>query len=415
MTRRSILHRKLATGTITAMLSITATTLQAQPGPRIWRLDGPARTGDIALPPATPWHAASGGYEADGAISLPVAEGNWLVTLDIGSDAHAAVTTIKAENRRLMVDRLPTAAGQHATARFVVHVHTDALGPVPLNAPGGDRVRLRPDQAAQRNWDDRLTLEVLGPGAAVRTIRVEPATGPTLFLVGDSMVADHPAEPTASWGQMLPAMLDSTLAVANHAESGATLKSFLADLRLDKVLMMIRPGDYLLIQFGHNDQKAQWPQTYAEAGTTYRAYLAAYVAEARRRGAIPVLVTSPERRNFDASGHIVPSLGDYPAAMRDLSRDMQVPLIDLNRASVTLYEALGPDRAPAMFNDGGKDRTHYDNWGAWMTARIVADGLRSALPALASHIVAAPFAPARPQAAGIAPSLAHTGQRPLGN
>jgi lysophospholipase L1-like esterase len=107
------------------------------------------------------------------------------------------------------------------------------------------------------------------------------------------MVTDHPSEPTASWGQMLPAMLDAQVTVANYAESGATLKSFLADLRLDKVLMQMKPGDYLLIQFGHNDQKANWPQTYAEAGTTYRAYLAAYIAEARRRGATPFWSPAP--------------------------------------------------------------------------------------------------------------------------
>lgn len=375
-----------------------STTLHAQ---TVWRLDGPPRTGESAIP----------ARESDGTLSLPVAPGNWLVTLDIGSDTHPATTTIKAENRRLMLDRVESAKGQHVIRSFAVHVHDASLGPVPVNAPGGDHVRLTPAQAAQRNWDDRLTLEILGSGAAVRSIRVEPARGPTLFLVGDSMVTDHPSEPTASWGQMLPAMLDAQVVVANYAESGATLKSFLADLRLDKVLMQMKPGDWLLIQFGHNDQKANWPQTYAEAGTTYRAYLAAYIAEARRRGATPILVTSPERRNFDAKGHIVPSLGNYPETMREMSRELHIPLIDLNRASIALYEALGPDRAPAMFNDEGRDKTHYDNWGAWMTARIVADGLRPILP----HVTSAPFDPAHPETTTIAPSLSRTAQRPLGN
>jgi lysophospholipase L1-like esterase len=409
------LTRKLTTGVMTAMLSIAASPLHAETAPRLWRLDGPAKPSEQAIALAAPWTAATGGYESDGALSLPVAEGNWLITLDIGSDAHAGTTTIKAENRRLMLDRIPSARGQHVVRRFVVHVHNAALGAVPLNAPGGDHVRLTPAQAAQRNWDDRLTLEILGPGAAVRWVKVEPAQVPTLFTVGDSMVADHPTEPTGSWAQFLPAMLDDRIAVANYAESGASLKSFLADLRLDKALSLMKPGDVLMIQFGHNDQKANWPQTYAEANTTYRAYLAAYIAEARRHGATPVLVTSPERRNFDTSGHIVPSLGDYPQAMRDTAQELHVPLVDLNRASITLYEALGPERAPAMFNDEGRDKTHYDNWGAWMAARIVADQLRSALPALAPHITSAPFDPARPEKAEIAPSAAHSNQRPLGN
>ena len=323
---RSVL---LMTAMATALLPLSA---HGQPV-RTWRLEGPPRSGETAIAPGAPYAPGVGGYESDGALSLPLGEGNWRITLDLGSDARAGRTTVKAENRRLMVLDAVTAPGQSLSRRFTVHVHNDALGDVPENAPGAAHVRLRPDQAAQRNWDDRLTLEFLG-APAVRSVTAEPARVATLFLVGDSMVADHPREPTASWGQMLSLMLDADVAVANYAESGATLKSFLADLRLDKVLGLIRPGDYLFIQFGHNDQKAQWPQTYAEADTTYRAYLNAYIAEARRRGATPVLVTSPERRNFDARGRITPSLGDYPAVMREVAAAGRVPLIDLNRASV---------------------------------------------------------------------------------
>jgi lysophospholipase L1-like esterase len=383
--------------------------------PKTWRLDGTAQAGAIALSPATPYAPATGGYEADGALSLPCPQGNWRVTVDLGSDKTTATTTIKAENRRLMLPATSTKAGEHRRVTFVVHVHNAQLGAVPANAPGGAQVRLSQAQASQRNWDERLTLEFLGVKAAVRSVTVQPAHVPTLFLVGDSMVADHPSEPTASWGQMLPALLDDGVAVANYAESGATLKSFLADLRLDKVLSQIKPGDYLFIQFGHNDQKAQWPQTYAEAGTTYRAYLAAYIAEARRLGAVPVLVTSPERRNFDSNGHIMLSLGGYPQAMRDLATQQHVPLIDLNRASITLYEALGPDRAPAMFNDEGRDKTHYDAWGAWMAARIMADGIRAQLPQLAAHVRSPAFNPAQPEPASFEPSATRATTRPLGN
>ncbi|RVU04507.1 rhamnogalacturonan acetylesterase [Novosphingobium umbonatum] len=379
--------------------------------PRVWHLNRPAQVG--AKLEAVSGHGTAV-YEADGALSFPVGEGNWLVTVELGDAKATASTTIKAENRRLMLLDAGTKRGETVVKRFVVHVHNADLGAVPENAPGAAKVRLRPDQAAQRNWDHALTLEMLGR-PALRQISIEPAQVPTLFLVGDSMVADHPTEPTASWGQMLPAMVDENVAVANYAESGATLKSFLADLRLDKALSLMKAGDYLFIQFGHNDQKAQWPQTYAEAGTTYRAYLAAYIAEARRRGAYPVLVTSPERRNFDAQGHIVPSLGDYPQAMRALGAELNVPVIDLNRASITLYEALGPDKAPEMFNDGGKDRTHYNNWGAWMAARIIADGIRAALPALAPHLTVPRFDPAHPQAITIPASKGNSSQRPLGN
>jgi len=242
-------------------------------------------------------------------------------------------------------------------------VRTSALPPPPANAPGGRSVRIDARDAAEYTWDEKLTLEFLGK-PAVASVRIEPVDVPTLYLAGDSTVTDQYAEPAASWGQMLPAMLDGTVAVANHAKSGATLKSFLTDLRFDKLLSRMKAGDWLFIQFGHNDQKAEWPQTYAEASSTYPAYLRAYIAEARRRGAEVALVTSPERRNFNADGRIRTTLGAYPDAMRRVAAEEGVPLIDLNADSRAIYEALGPDLSPLAFNDGGKDRTHHNNYGA---------------------------------------------------
>jgi lysophospholipase L1-like esterase len=157
-----------------------------------------------------------------------------------------------------------------------------------------------------------------------------------------------------------------------------------------------------MIQFGHNDQKTQWPQTYAEAATTYRAWLRTYLAEIRRRGATPLLVTSPERRNFDAHGRIVPSLGDYPDAMRAVAREEHVALLDLNALSVRVYEALGPDIAPRAFADDGRDKTHFNEYGADLLARCIVESLRAADPAstagLASHLAPLPrFDPDHPE------------------
>lgn len=356
------------------------------------------------------------GYEADGGrrFSVALPEGNWRVTVTLGN-RRAATTTVKAEARRLMLDRVATRPGQRTTRSFVVNTRTAMLPPPPANAPGGSMVRLKPREAGSPTWDDRLTLELLGD-AAVQSVRIEPADVPTVYLTGDSTVTDQPSEPAASWGQMLPAFMDDRVAVANYAESGETLKSFVTELRLDKALSAIRSGDFLLIQFGHNDQKAQWPQTYVEARTTYRAWLKAYIAEARRRGAQPVLVTSPERRNFVA-GQIKPSLGDYPAAVRAVAAEEQVPIIDLNRASIALYEALGPGVSPQAFNDGGNDRTHHNNYGAWLLARAVAEGLRT-LPGIGTHVTAARFDPAHPplaESVAIIPSAARSSQRPDGN
>jgi lysophospholipase L1-like esterase len=281
-------------------------------------------------------------------------------------------------------------------------------------------VRLKTREQNSATWDNKLTLEFLGSAPKVAALTIQPANVPTIYLAGDSTVTDQPSEPAASWGQMLPRFFSADIAVANHAESGETLKSFITELRLDKVLSTLRAGDWLLIQFGHNDQKAQWPQTYVEAATTYRSYLRAYIAEAQRRGAIPILITSPERRNFDAAGHIVESHGDYPEAVRTVAREDHIALIDLHRMSKVFYETLGEQRAPLAFNDEGRDKTHHNNYGAYELARMVVEGIRSADPKLAAHLAkdAQPFDPSRPDAPekfDLARSGERSSVRPDGN
>jgi lysophospholipase L1-like esterase len=331
-------------------------------------------------------------------FSVRLREGNFRVTLRLGDPHEPSETTVKAEARRLMLERVSTARGKLVTRSFVVNVRTPALAEPPANAPGGTAVRLKPHEIGSPTWDEKLTLEFLGPAAKVRSLSVEPADVPTVYLAGDSTVTDQSVGPGASWGQMLPRFFGPGIAVANHAESGETLKSFLTALRLDKILSTLRAGDWLMIQFGHNDEKAQWPQTYVEAGTTYRAYLNAYIAEVRRRGATPILITSPERRNFDPAGHIVNTHRDYPDAVRALAAEQSVPLIDLNSMSKTFYEALGPDRAALAFNDQGRDLTHHDNYGAYELARLVVAGIRRAQPRLAGYLAAdaGELDPARP-------------------
>jgi lysophospholipase L1-like esterase len=199
---------------------------------------------------------------------------------------------------------------------------------------------------------------------------------------------------------MLPRFFGPDIAIANYAESGETLKSFMTSLRLDKVLSEVRPGDWVLIQFGHNDEKAQWPQTYAPAETTYRAYLRTYIAEARRLGANPVLVTPVQRRTFDADGHIVNSHGAYPDAVRAVAAEEGVPLIDLHAISTTLYEAWGVERAPLAFALGpeGRDPTHHSDFGAYELARCVVQAMQDLSLPLAHHLLPglAHFDPAHP-------------------
>ena len=186
---------------------------------------------------------------------------------------------------------------------------------------------------------------------------------------------------------MLPRFFKPVVAFANHAESGETLKSFITGLRLAKLLSQAKAGDYLFIQFGHNDQKRNWPQTYVDAHTTYRAYLRAYIAEARLRNMTPVLITSMQRRTFNAESKIKKTHGDYPDAVRQVAREEGVSLIDLERMSVAFYEALGPQRSPLAFSAGGKDATHHNNYGAYELAKCVVQGIRDARLPLADAIV----------------------------
>jgi lysophospholipase L1-like esterase len=319
-------------------------------------------------------------------FSVKLPEGNYRITTRFGDARAASQTTLRAEARRLMLEDVATEAGKFTVRSFIVNVRTPTLPSPPLNAPGGSAVRLSLSELEGLTWDDRLTLEFAGSAPRVTFLIIEPVRVPVVYLAGDSTVADQAAEGAASWGQMLPRFFKPDLAIANHASSGQTLKSFLADLRLDKILSTIRTGDWLLIQFGHNDQKTEWPQTYVDAANTYRAYLRVYIAEARRRGATPILVTSPERRNFDAAGKIVESHGAYPDAVRTVAREEGVPLIDLHALSRKFYETLGVDKAAGAFIDGGRDLTHHSDYGAEELARRVAQGIRGADPRLASHL-----------------------------
>jgi lysophospholipase L1-like esterase len=401
-------------------LALVATVLAAPAEAQIRRyvFTEAAPVGSIAVPEGRAF-AEGYGFEAgsDRLFSVAAKPGNYRVTVTLGLPRIATETTIKAESRRLMLDAVCVPAKRTVTQTFIVNVRDAALQPPPANAPGGATVRLKPREKGSFTWDGKLTLEVLGERPGLTAVAIEPVTVPTIFLLGDSTVTDQRAEPGASWGQMLTAFLRPDVAVANHAESGETMKSFITELRFAKVLELARPGDSALIQFGHNDQKTQWPQTYADAQTTYRDYLRTWIAEFRRRGVQPVLVTSPERRNWTGRA-IRPTLADYAAAVRAVGAELGLPVVDLNAASIRIYEALGPEHAPLAFSDGGKDATHHNSYGAWVLARAVAAEFGQ-LP-LSRHVRSdlSRFNTARPPDPAtfrLAPSIAFDPTRPDGS
>jgi len=350
-------------------------------------------------------------------FSVRLPEGNYRVKLLLGDRLAASDTTVKAESRRLMLESVQTGPGETVVRTFIVNVRTDRLTAPPKNAPGGDRVRLNEREQGVLHWDDKLTLEFNGPRPCVQSLEIEPAPDvPTVFLAGDSTVTDQPFEPGASWGQMLPRFLSSGIAVANHAESGETLKSFITGLRLDKLLSAMKAGDTLFIQFGHNDQKEQWPQTFADPRFTYPAYLKVFIAEARLRGATPVLVTSMHRRRLDAKGRVEDTLGGYTAAVRQVAREEGVTLIDLHRLSGQLYEALGSERLTAAFVDG----THHSSYGAYLLASAIVEEVGKTQLSLSASLAPDlrsfnPERPPPPESWKLPASAARSIQPPRGN
>ncbi len=205
------------------------------------------------------------------------------------------------------------------------------------------------------------------------------ATGrrtPTLYIAGDSTAAQKYADaaPETGWGTAIPFFLQRyRLAVSNHAVNGRSSKSFVDEGRLRGILSAIRPGDFLLVQFAHNDEKAEDPTRYTEPWSTYQEYLRMYLDGARARGARPVLATSVERRRFDAAGKALPTHGEYPAAMRALAAEERVALLDIQALSLTLWQRLGAEETKKYFNWTAteQDNTHFNPPGAIEVARLV--------------------------------------------
>ena len=310
-------------------------------------------------------------------ISVTEPDGNYRVTVTLGSKVAAAETAVKAEARRLMLQEIATQPDQTVKRSFVVNVRTPEVTPT-------EDVRLKPREIGNFDWDGKLTLEFTGEHPAVQSIEVAPARLPTIYIAGDSTVVDQDKEPWAAWGQILPVFFNDKIAIANDAESGETIASFVSEKRFDKIFSTIRAGDYLLMQFAHNDQKlgrgfVPIPE--------YKDLLRKYIAMARELGAYPILVTSMNRRNFSPAGKIVATLGDYPDAMREVAHEQKVPLIDLNAMSETLFEAMGPQGTLEAFvhypantfpgqDEPLNDNTHFNSYGALELAKCIIESLR---------------------------------------
>ena len=210
-----------------------------------------------------------------------------------------------------------------------------------------------------------------------------------VFMIGDSTMAEKPLIGTAErgWGQVFPLFFESNVVFENHARNGRSTKSFITEGRWQTVCERLKPGDWVFIQFGHNDAKKEDSSRYAEPHTDYKNNLLRFVTEARAKGANPILLTPVSRRQFDKEGKLVDTHGDYPGVVRELAAEQKVPLIDVHKKSMQLLSKIGSDESrkdfvwikPGFFTAnraGREDNTHFTESGALKTARLVADGLK---------------------------------------
>lgn len=226
---------------------------------------------------------------------------------------------------------------------------------------------------------------------------------PTLYIAGDSTAAQKGADqkPMAGWGEYFQGHFGPDITVDNRAINGRSTKSFLAQGRLADIERDFRPGDYLLIQFGHNDEKVEDLDRYTDPATDYRLNLIRFIDSARSRGGFPVLLTSVSRRRFTAEGEPDPlAVGEYPQAMREVAGVTGTALLDIFASSQALYRQLGAEESRRLFMhlpkawhpnypEGVTDDTHFCNEGARRVASLVAAAIRDSadLPELAQHML----------------------------
>ena len=212
------------------------------------------------------------------------------------------------------------------------------------------------------------------------TNNVAAVVVPIIWLIGDSTVASYSKdlEPLAGWGQFLSEYCKAGVKVNNCAKSGRSTKSFINEKLWDTVVFGLKKGDYLMIQFGHNDQAKNKPQLYAPAQGSYKVFLKKFISEAKAKGVHPILVT-PVMRRLYTHGKLCNSLEEYSAAMKAVAKDVDVPLIDLNQIMFDKMLSMSREKTKKLYNhcppgkykkwiNGRNDNTHFNEYGAQIVA-----------------------------------------------
>jgi lysophospholipase L1-like esterase len=224
-------------------------------------------------------------------------------------------------------------------------------------------------------------------------------TNLTLFMAGDSTMADKPlvpAYPERGWGQLLPLYFKSSMRVENHAMNGRSTRSFIAEKRWKAIIDRLQPGDYVIVQFGHNDEKTNNSARVTEPFGSFKQNFERFVREVREKKSMPILATPIARRRFDKDGKFFDTHGDYPEAIRQVAKEQAVPLLELHKKTCELLKQLGPEQSIKLFNyavpgeyaklpEGLKDDTHLNAFGATRVCDLAVEEIIGKIPELAIH------------------------------
>lgn len=303
-------------------------------------------------------------------FSVVLPQANYEVTVTFGDGENESETTIKAENRKLLFDRVTTASAVFSTQSVSLRrMETKSIdGRVTMN--------IKSRESDYYTWDNKLTFAISGKAPAVAAIEIKKKEDVlTLWLCGNSTVVDQLTAPWCGWGQMIPAFFKSSVAVANYAESGLTASAFMSMKRLDKLLTEVKKGDYVFVEFAHNDQKN------ATDLANYEKTLTSYNDKIKAKGAIPVFVTSTARQ-----GELDPltSVGGLPQKMRKLAQKLGVICLDLNQRVIELQKSLGKENYQ-LYMHTASDKTHFCEYGGYELARAMLLEIEEKIPELVKH------------------------------
>jgi DNA sulfur modification protein DndE len=210
----------------------------------------------------------------------------------------------------------------------------------------------------------------------------------TIYMIGDSTMANKPTDdnPERGWGQLLPEFFTSSVVIDNHAKNGRSTRSFLAESLWQPVVNKLKEGDYVIIQFGHNDQSKEKVDRYTPP-EDFKKNLVKFVTETREKKALPILCTPIMRRRFYDSGKFYDTHGVYPDLVREVAADLHVPLLEMHRKSEKLIVDAGEEGSKKIFlwveqgkykslPDGKQDNTHFSQYGATQMAALAVEGMK---------------------------------------